>query len=42
MRKLVEMYKVPVILGPFGSPQMFACQEINQGLKVLSTVFRHP
>lgn len=35
MRKLVEMYKVPVILGPFGSPQMFACQEVNQGLKVL-------
>ena len=35
MRKLVEMYKVPVILGPFGSPQVFAAQEVNQGLKVL-------
>jgi branched-chain amino acid transport system substrate-binding protein len=34
MRKLVEMYKVPVILGPFGSPQVFAAQEVNQGLKV--------
>jgi len=35
MRKLEEMYKVPVILGPFGSPQVFAAQEVNQGLKVL-------
>jgi len=26
---------VPVILGPFGSPQVFAAQEVNQGLKVL-------
>jgi branched-chain amino acid transport system substrate-binding protein len=35
MRKLVELYKVPVILGPFGTPQVWACQEVNQGLKVL-------
>jgi branched-chain amino acid transport system substrate-binding protein len=35
MRKLVEMYNVPVILGPFGTPQVWATQEVNQGLKVL-------
>lgn len=35
MRKLVEMHKVPVVLGPFGTPQVWACQEINVGLKVL-------
>ena len=35
MRKLVEMYKVPVVLGPFGTPQVWACQEVNVGLKVL-------
>ena len=35
MRKLVEMYKVPVMLGPFGTPQVWACQEINVQLKVL-------
>jgi branched-chain amino acid transport system substrate-binding protein len=35
MRKLTEMYKVPIVLGPFGSPQVFAAQEVNQGLKVL-------
>ncbi len=35
MRKLVEMYKVPVILGPPGTPMVWACQEINTGLNVL-------
>ena len=35
MRKLVEMYQVPVILGPFGTPQVLATQEVNQGLTVL-------
>ena len=35
MRKLVEMYKVPVMFGPFGTPQVWACQEINVQLKVL-------
>ncbi|HUJ89244.1 MAG TPA: ABC transporter substrate-binding protein [Syntrophorhabdales bacterium] len=35
MRKLAEMYKVPVILGPFGTPQVWACQEINVPLKIL-------
>ena len=35
MRKLAEMYSVPVILGPFGTPQVWACQEVNVGLKVL-------
>ena len=35
MRKLVEMYKVPVTMGPFGTPQVWACQEVNVGLKVL-------
>ncbi len=35
MRKLVEMHKVSVVLGPFGTPQVWACQEINVGLKVL-------
>jgi len=35
MRKLVEMYKVSVVLGPFGTPQVWACQEVNTGLKVL-------
>ncbi len=34
MRKLAEMYKVPVVLGPFGTPQVWACQEVNVGLKV--------
>ncbi len=35
MRKLVEMYKVPVTLGPFGTPQVWACQEVNVQLGVL-------
>ena len=35
MRKLAEMYNVPVVLGPFGTPQVWACQEVNVGLKVL-------
>ncbi len=35
MRKLVEMYKVPVIFGPFGTPATWACQEVNVGLNVL-------
>ena len=35
MRKLAEMYKVPVTLGPFGTPQVWACQEVNIPLKVL-------
>ncbi len=35
MRKLVEMYKVPVILGPLGTPQTWACQEVNVQLGVL-------
>jgi branched-chain amino acid transport system substrate-binding protein len=35
MRRLVEMYKVPVIFGPFGTPATWACQEVNMGLGVL-------
>jgi branched-chain amino acid transport system substrate-binding protein len=35
MRKLVEMYKVPVILGPIGTPHTWACQAINVQLGVL-------
>ena len=35
MRKLAEMYNVPVVLGPFGTPQVWARQEVNVGLKVL-------
>lgn len=35
MRRLVEMNKVPVIFGPFGTPATWACQEVNVGLKVL-------
>ncbi len=35
MRKLSEMYKVSVVLGPFGTPQVWATQEVNQELKVL-------
>lgn len=35
MRRLVEMSKVPVIFGPFGTPATWACQEINVGLGVL-------
>ncbi len=35
MRKLAEMYKVPVVLGPFGTPQVWACQEVNVQLGIL-------
>jgi len=35
MRKLAEMYKIPVIMGPFGTPQAMAAQEVNVGFKVL-------
>ncbi len=35
MRKLFEMYKVPVISGPFGTPQVWACQEVNVQLGIL-------
>ena len=35
MRRLVEMYKVPVIFGPFGTPATWACQEVNVQLNVL-------
>jgi len=35
MRRLAEMYNVHVVLGPFGTPQVWATQEVNQGLKVL-------
>ncbi len=35
MRKLVEMHKVSVVLGPLGTPQVWACQEINVQLRVL-------
>ncbi len=35
MRKLSEMYKVPVIFGPLGTPQTWACQAVNVGLNVL-------
>jgi len=35
MRRLVEMHKVPVIFGPFGTPATWACQEINVGLGIL-------
>jgi len=35
MRKLAEMYKIPVMMGPFGTPQVMAGQTVNVGLKVL-------
>ena len=35
MRRLVEMHKVPVIFGPFGTPATWACQEVNVDLGVL-------
>jgi len=35
MRRLVEVHKIAVALGPFGTPQVWACQEVNVGLKVL-------
>jgi branched-chain amino acid transport system substrate-binding protein len=35
MRRLSEMYKLPVVLGPFGTPQVWACQEVNVGLGIL-------
>lgn len=35
MRRLAEMYKVPVVLGPFGTPQVWACQEVNTQLGIL-------
>jgi branched-chain amino acid transport system substrate-binding protein len=35
MRKLVEMYNIPVMMGPFGTPQATAAQGVNVGLKVL-------
>jgi branched-chain amino acid transport system substrate-binding protein len=35
MRKLAEMYKVPVVFGPQGTPNTWACQEVNVGLGVL-------
>ena len=31
MRKLAEMYKVPVVLGPFGTPQVWACSGGQRG-----------
>lgn len=35
MRKLADLYKVPVVLGPFGTPQVWACQEVNTQLGIL-------
>jgi ABC-type branched-subunit amino acid transport system substrate-binding protein len=35
MRRLSEMYKLSVVLGPFGTPQVWACQEVNVGLGIL-------
>ena len=35
MRKLAEMYKIPVMMGPFGTPQVMAGQTVNVGLKVV-------
>ena len=35
MRRLSEMYKLPVVLGPFGTPQVWAAQEVTVGLGVL-------
>jgi branched-chain amino acid transport system substrate-binding protein len=35
MRKLAEMYKVRVVLGPLGTPQAWACQEVNVPLGIL-------
>jgi len=35
MRRLVEMHRVPVIFGPYGTPATWACQEVNVGLGVL-------
>jgi branched-chain amino acid transport system substrate-binding protein len=35
MRRLSELHKIPVVLGPFGTPQVWACQEVNMGLGIL-------
>jgi branched-chain amino acid transport system substrate-binding protein len=35
MRRLVELNKVPVIVGPFGTPSTWACQTVNVQLGVL-------
>ena len=35
MRRLVELHKVPVIVGPFGTAMTWACQEVNTQLGVL-------
>jgi len=35
MRRLAEMYKVAVVFGPQGTPNTWACQEINVPLNVL-------
>jgi branched-chain amino acid transport system substrate-binding protein len=35
MRRLVEQHKVTVIVGPLGTPQTWACQEVNVQLGVL-------
>src|SRR3972149_10406063 len=35
MRRLSEMYKLPVVLGPFGTPQVWAAQEVNTQLGIL-------
>jgi branched-chain amino acid transport system substrate-binding protein len=35
MRRLAELHKVPVTVGPFGTPQAWACMEVNVQLGVL-------
>lgn len=38
-RKLVEMYKVPFVIGPFGTPQVLATMPVSKELKTFLTSF---
>jgi branched-chain amino acid transport system substrate-binding protein len=38
-RKLVEMYKVPFVIGPFGTPQVLATQPVSKELKTFLTSY---
>lgn len=38
-RKLVEMYKIPFVIGPFGTPQVLATMPVSKELKTYLTSF---
>jgi branched-chain amino acid transport system substrate-binding protein len=38
-RKLVEMYKVPFVIGPFGTPQVLATMPVSKELETFLTSF---